>query len=182
MNIFVLSKYLKTCAKYHLDAHCRKMIIEYAQILSTAHRILEPENCPDIMYKKISNPNHPCAVWVRESSENYIWLYKLFKYLCREYTFRYGRVHLTETKLMTILIRVPNGIPNVPMTPFRLAMPDECKIFNANGSPNAVASYRNYYMMEKGDLCVWTKRDEPRWFLEDNPKSDTEDSDSDTGS
>lgn len=171
MNIFVLSLILKRCAKYHLNAHVTKMVIEYAQLLSSAHRVLDPDNCDDVMYKK-THVNHPCGIWVRESSENYKWLYNLFRYLCHEYTFRYGRVHLTETKLLEVLKRVPNGIPVCGMTNFKLAMPDECKIYFRDGSPNAVASYRNYYVMKKAHICVWSVRtfgpdkfEEPLWYL-----------------
>lgn len=41
MNIFFLSAKLDECAKYHCDKHVVKMILEYAQLLSTAHRIID---------------------------------------------------------------------------------------------------------------------------------------------
>ena len=41
MNIFYLHKDPKTCAEMHIDKHCVKMIIEYAQLMSTAHRMLD---------------------------------------------------------------------------------------------------------------------------------------------
>ena len=39
MNIFYLHNDPSTCAKMHVDKHCVKMILEYAQLLSTAHEI-----------------------------------------------------------------------------------------------------------------------------------------------
>lgn len=39
MNIFVLDRDPKVAAQMHLDRHVVKMIIEYAQLLSTAHRL-----------------------------------------------------------------------------------------------------------------------------------------------
>jgi hypothetical protein len=39
MNIFVLDQDPKLAAQAHLDKHVVKMIIEYAQLLSTAHRL-----------------------------------------------------------------------------------------------------------------------------------------------
>ena len=39
MNIFVLDNDPKLAAQAHLDKHVVKMIIEYAQLLSTAHRL-----------------------------------------------------------------------------------------------------------------------------------------------
>ena len=41
MNIFYLDENPKKCAKYHCDKHVVKMIIEYAQLLSTAHRLCD---------------------------------------------------------------------------------------------------------------------------------------------
>ena len=41
MNIFYLHKDTKTCAEMHLDKHVVKMLIEYAQLMSTAHRVLD---------------------------------------------------------------------------------------------------------------------------------------------
>ena len=44
MNIFYLSEDPVQCAKWHCDKHVTKMIIEYAQLLSTAHRVLDGEH------------------------------------------------------------------------------------------------------------------------------------------
>ena len=38
--------------------------------------------------------NHPCSIWVRESLDNYEWLYDLAHELNKEYGFRYtGKSH-----------------------------------------------------------------------------------------
>ena len=39
MNIFYLSDDPQICAEQHCDKHVVKMCIEYAQLLSTAHRV-----------------------------------------------------------------------------------------------------------------------------------------------
>ena len=41
MNIFFLNTDPKVCAQEHLDKHVVKMIVEYAQLMSTAHRLLD---------------------------------------------------------------------------------------------------------------------------------------------
>lgn len=41
MNIFALHDEPKIAAQMHLDKHVVKMIIEYAQLLSTAHRLID---------------------------------------------------------------------------------------------------------------------------------------------
>jgi len=47
MNIFYLNKDPKVCAEQHCDKHVVKMIVEYAQLLSTAHRVIDGEEYED---------------------------------------------------------------------------------------------------------------------------------------
>ena len=94
MNIFYLDKNAETSAQMHVDKHVSKMLIEYAQLMSTAHRVLDGEqyigrnkigskikrwrleNNEDIMYKA-SHVNHPSNVWLRQSINNYAFLYEM---------------------------------------------------------------------------------------------------------
>ena len=123
MNIFYLDQKPETCAQLHCDKHVVKMIIEYAQLMSTAHRTLDGEmyvdktangrsikrwrlnENEDIIYKA-SHINHPSGIWTRASDSNYTWLYTMWVELCNEYTHRYGRTHLTEEKLAHILAKI----------------------------------------------------------------------------
>ena len=43
MNIFILDKNPEISARMHCDKHVPKMIVESAQMLSTAHRLLDGE-------------------------------------------------------------------------------------------------------------------------------------------
>jgi len=160
MNIFYLDHDHITCAKYHNDKHCVKMILEYAQLLCTAHRELDGDNCmhPDTLYKA-THKNHPSAVWTRQSNQNYIWLYDLFRELCTEYTHRYEKVHASWKKLGEALKQLPNHIPTDKFTEPTPAMPDECKI-----GPTSLESYRHYYNTEKRHLATWKKRPVPVWY------------------
>ena len=108
----------QTNVEMHCDKHVVKMVIEYAQLMSTAHRVLDGKlyedrtannrrikrwlhpnpNMENLLYKA-SHINHPCGIWLRESAGNYNYLYTLFACLSKEYTHRYGRVHLTWEKL-----------------------------------------------------------------------------------
>jgi hypothetical protein len=178
MNVFYLDKDPELAAQYHCDKHVVKMIVESAQLLSTAHRLLDgelyyeksknnrnlkrwrlPDYREDIFYKA-GFFNHPCGVWVRETSNNYGWLYSLFAFLCDEYTYRYNKVHLTCTKLRTDLAFQPVNITIGEMTEPALAMPDYCKL------DDAVSSYRKYYKEEKSRLLSWKNRGEPFWINE----------------
>ena len=101
MNIFYLDKRPDDAAEMHCDKHCVKMILEYAQMLSTAHRELDG-NVPDILYKS-THKNHPSTIWTRSSKQHYDWLFRLFRMLSAEYTLRYGKFHKTWNKLGKIL-------------------------------------------------------------------------------
>ena len=160
MNIFLLDFNPKRAAKMHNNAHVVKMIIELAQILSVAHHVLNPDDHRNEGLYKKTHVNHPCAVWIRQSDKNYKFTYFLFKHLCKEYTFRYGKVHLTEKKLLNKLSRLPKNIPVTDkITKPALAMPDEFK------SKCAVKSYRDYYIGDKQKIAKWTKRETPSWFI-----------------
>lgn len=153
MNIFVLSLDPRECAEWHVDRHVIKMILEYCQLLCTAHHVLDPDDSHESLYKK-THVNHPCAKWVRESLQNYMWLLGLLKCLLDEYTFRYDKVH-ASTRLLGHLEIPPDNIPLRPMTPFALAMPDEYKI------GTAIQSYREYYRRGKIHLHSWKRREKP---------------------
>jgi hypothetical protein len=179
MNIFYLSPDPKECAEMHLDKHVTKMVIEYAQLLSTAHRVIDgidsteitasgrkykrwimPDERESVLYKSC-HINHPSAKWARANSLHYEWLYALFRDLCDEYTHRYGRVHMTDQKLRLALSEVPSKIDR--SKPFEgpwLAMPDDVKIIG-----DSLASYRNYYIKNKKSFAKWTKRPVPAWFV-----------------
>ena len=94
MNIFYLDKNPKLCAQYHVDRHVVKMILETAQLLSTAHWLTGGEGPYRATHK-----NHPSAIWARSNKSNYNWLCKLGLELCEEYTYRYGKIHKTQQHL-----------------------------------------------------------------------------------
>jgi hypothetical protein len=180
MNIFYLSKSPVECAEMHLDKHVVKMIIEYAQLLSTAHRYIDGQETTELTAKgrrikrwvlpdereqhlyKASHINHPSAKWARVRSSHYKWLYELFCALCDEYTHRYGRVHMTDQKLRSFLSQVPKNIGKSEIfeEPY-LAMPNDVKI-----NDDSIASYQSYYIKYKKSFAKWTKRPVPTWFVE----------------
>jgi hypothetical protein len=180
MNIFVLDQAPGEAARLQCDKHVVKMIVESAQMLSTAHRILDgqltidrsgkrvkklyihPNHIRDNTLYKVAHPGHPCTLWTMESIDNYSWHYQHFVDLCYEYKFRYGKTHATYDKLANILWQVPSNIPHKGLTPFALAMKahPECIVPN-----DPVQSYRNFYKTKKDRFkMTWTKRDIPDWF------------------
>lgn len=167
MNIFYLHNDPVTCAKWHTDKHVVKMILESAQLLSTAHHELDKEAIVAPIYKS-THKNHPSAIWVRKSVYNYNWLARLLMALCKEYTYRYGKVHKCEREGMVawLYLNSPKNIPyDVPFTEPTPAMPDNVKI-----PGDSVSSYRNYYINNKQHLASWlgkiNSRNVPEWFKE----------------
>lgn len=182
MNIFWLEWDPKTCAQAHCDKHVVKMILELAQLMCTAHRLLDgverieirtldngkqrrhktwsiPDVRDGILYSA-THRNHPCVVWVRQCDFNYMLCYNLFVELCREYTRRYNRTHMCETKLLEPLSAPPYDIPFSPTaTEPPQAMPDQYKV-----PGNVTQAYRNYYKGAKADIARWNHSMVPPWF------------------
>jgi hypothetical protein len=181
INIFYLDKDQYACAQGHLDKHVVKMILEYAQLLSTAHRVLDgviTEGVSATGRKRKSyvisdsreghlyaatHVNHPSAVWVRKSVENYLWLANMLLVLCEEYTHRYGKTHKVERIGLCGMLRkiVPTNIGIEGWSEPTTAMPDDYKV-----SGDAITSYRNYYLKDKVRIARWTNRCMPDWFSE----------------
>jgi len=175
MNVFYLSKNPEQCAAEHCDKHVVKMIIEYAQLLSTAHRVLDGIQYSELTKNgrqikrwlikdsreqklyKASHINHPDAIWARESCGNYSWLYKLFVATCDEYTKRYGKKHETDRKLRNILALEPEKIKCAQFVEPPQCMPDHCK------HEDTIQAYRNYYIKEKRGFAKW-KTQTPEWY------------------
>ena len=60
MNIFYLDEDPRICAEMHCDKHCVKMILETAQLLCTAHRVLDGDEYSDkVGLYKTAFQNHP---------------------------------------------------------------------------------------------------------------------------
>lgn len=164
MNIFYLDQDPIIAAQYQCSKHVTKMPLESAQMLSTAHRILDGEDAPIECYK-IAHKGHPCTIWTMETSSNYEWHYKHFVALANEYTYRYGKIHASFAKLNNVLKNLPKNIKHGSFTTPALAMKDypECMFPN-----DPVKSYRAYYRTKKDKFkMVWTNREVPDWFEND---------------
>jgi hypothetical protein len=182
MNIFYLNENPKQCAEEHLDKHCVKMILEYAQLLSTAHRILDGKvyealteggrkikrwkldnhNLETLLFKA-SHVSHPSAIWCRANVQNYMWLAELLEWCCAEYTHRYGKVHSVEQSglMQSLKNNFPKNLPIGEFTEPTPAMPDDCKV-----AGDSLASYQKYYIEKKRLFAKWTNRPMPSWFSE----------------
>lgn len=144
MNIFYLDADPILAAQQQCDKHVVKMILETAQLLSTAHRELDGDAYADsVGLYKATHKNHPSAVWVRECVGNYHWAHVHLTALCAEYTRRYDKTHKTQ-RLLAPLAVMPSAISSKDaITDVPQCMPDDYKC------SDSVAAYRDYYQQEK---------------------------------
>ena len=91
MNIFYLDKDVNKSAEYQNDKHCVKMIVEYAQLLCTAHGELNVANTVMNDTLGLYRPKHKndtSCIWVSRSNANFDVLYRLCNALCKKFTHR----------------------------------------------------------------------------------------------
>ena len=168
MNIFYLDRDPMIAAQMMCDKHCVKMILESAQMLSTAHRVLDGDEYANEMgIYKLAHKNHPSTIWVRSSELNYRWLWEHYVALMDEYTYRYDKTHATS-RLRDALDKTPDNMPAIqyptisstqyPNTDPPMCMPEYCK------GDDTVLSYQTYYIVEKSGFAKWKRRDIPEWF------------------
>lgn len=113
MNIFATYKSPIDSAKVLDDKRVIKMVLESAQMLSTAMHVLGVPGAP---YRK-THENHPCAVWCRQNQCNYLWLLDHFLALCSEYSRRYHRVHKCQ-QYYEVFAKAGYYVPDGSPTPF----------------------------------------------------------------
>jgi len=191
MNIFALDWNQRRCARWHVDKHIVKMLLEYCQLLYTAHWALY---YPDLLecksaialsraQKKLAVPeymqtaptcdstkeptyrpchiHHPCAQWTRRSSGNYRWLAKLGLEVAREYTHRFEKTHSCQKHIEWLATNLPPTIRRFPHVTFAIAMDEEYRI-----SKDPIECYKHYYNTSKKEkgLIHYTKRHVPHWI------------------
>jgi hypothetical protein len=156
------------------DVHVVKMAHKTAQLLSTAHRVidgieiqLELEKDGKIRKKKVwvlddarndillnaTHIDHPSSVWCRQSVENYNWLVDHLYALGQEYTYRYRKKHAVIEKCFYTLQSPPHGLREWDWTQPPSVMDDEYII-----SDDPIVNYRNYYAKADVKLHRWKNR------------------------
>lgn len=181
MNVFYLDSDPQKCAEWAVDRHVVKMILEAAQLLSTAHRVIDGQEFTDFSKtgRKVkrwklddvsddaflysaTHVNHPSAVWARQSNNNYNWLWCYLYEHCKEYTYRYGKRHKIEQTGMLERLKYPPR--NIPVAYFM--QPPSAMDTKYIISEDARINYKNYYKLGKAHLHSWKKREVPAWIKE----------------
>ena len=159
MNIFAVNDDPRIAALQLPDKLIPKMIVESAQMLSTAHRVLDGDAGADAkgLYKK-AYENHPSTIWVRKDAMNYWWLWMHALTLCAEYRWRFTdeggiAMHKTES-VINALQDLPVNIPAEKDTSWEvledlpLCMPDQYKTENGYDQRTTQA-YQSFVTRDK---------------------------------
>jgi len=160
MNYFYVEECPTQAAKALCDKHVVKMILETAQMLSTAHRLTESPQA-DFVYKP-THANHPSTKWLRSSQIAYKHGLQHLESLLAEYVHRFSKPEKYERLRLDVLPRlrqVPDALPDLPFVEPPQCMYDECR------GLDTIAAYRDYYRIRENEIDMrWTKREKPQWL------------------
>ena len=156
MNIFALSYNPVEAARWAINKHVIKMVLETAQLLSAVsyqYGIPGP-------YKR-THQHHPCTLWAAETWSNWNWLCEYGIALSEEYERRYQRVHGSRSVIFWAAdyggrpkLRSPDM-----MTPFPQVMPEHYR------KADPVEAYRAFYVGEKSRFAAWkSPASPPPWW------------------
>lgn len=164
MNIFPLHRDPLIAAQMHCDQHVRKMILEYAQLMTLAYEENNDIKSWALAPASRTYANNPCALWVRACRGNYLWTFSLFVGLLNEYQFRWGVSHAYEIYRVRYA-EVPEFLPD----PLRrdheedlgwaVALPPDCRV-----PGGTVRQTRLLYNRHKR-FATWTRRPVPDWYV-----------------
>jgi hypothetical protein len=160
MNIFSTSPDPFQSARWLVDKHCVKMLLESTQLLCTAFH----EQGIDAPYKP-SHRNHPSSIWTRLSYDNFQWLIAHAHGISEEYTARYGKIHKSKVVLDWCEDHAHLlGFDLRDLTKFAIAIADDmlCRKHPDFTEDDPVAAYRLYIKLDKQHIHTW-KRNKPNW-------------------
>lgn len=161
MNLFLPYSDAQTSVQSLDDKRVSKMILETAQLLSTAIHIVNPNNALPIY--KVTHKNHPVGVWIRSSLQNYIYALNYFKVISEEHTYRTGNVHkssLLYPIFMQFIADNPTAFPIAEQTPFANCTEFKQDEVHTAYKKTLLAKWQNDVRKPK-----WTNRSKPTWNL-----------------
>ena len=162
MNLFFIDKCPVMSATQLCDKHVVKMVLETAQMCSTAMHEWDRARHMKHVYKA-AYVNHPMTVWVRDGGSNFAWAVTHGLAIGKEYTRRYGKVHKSAKVLEEINDALVHMVwredQHREHKPPPQCMPDEFKC------DDYVEAYREYYRKAKSHILKWTGRPTPDWIV-----------------
>lgn len=161
MNLFVPSPCIEISVESLDDKRVVKMVLETAQVLSTAIRLHDPETTMPIY--KMTHKNHPVSIWVRETPDNYKYTLDYFVKICNEYTYRFGKVHKSESLLphfIEFCKYMAISFPNDGQTPFANCTEFKDDEVHLAYKKALTAKWKNDKITPR-----WTNRAKPIWSV-----------------
>lgn len=76
LNLFFTDRDPDKCAENHGDKHLHKMILEYAQIASTAYRLVDKDYAGKRVYRKVQATSN-VVQWAAASHAHFIYVVRL---------------------------------------------------------------------------------------------------------
>ena len=192
MNIFALDQDPKAAAQMHLDKHVIKMLTEYEQILSTAHRVLDGDKVQLVLNNRKRNTfvfKHETINIIEKNGRQILDLQPCTCYISthvnhpsakwsRETKENYSWL-VELTKYLHEEFEYRYGKQHGAKRIFEFLRNPPSNIVSKTLTPFAqampdeyqnendpVAAYRAFYLGSKKRFAVWTKRPVPSWFAE----------------
>lgn len=138
MNIFVTSPCPIESAKFLDNKRKVKMALESTQMLATALNV----NGVVTPYRT-AHVNHPCSIWVRQSQQNWQWLFLHGIALCNEYTRIYKKEHAC-LKVLKQMLGQETCLPDTGLTPFPNCARSKEKGLDYSMEPDVHLAYKLY--------------------------------------
>ena len=161
MNIFAFDKCPMRSALWLDDIRKNKMILESAQMLSTAVRALCPDTTLEVY--KSAYLNHPCSKWARQSRANFQWLLHHMSWL---YNQKSGE-HKSARLIPEFQKYADDGdFPDEYLTPFANCARNLERGVDYSDIDDVHQAYRMYMndrWKERNITLTWRWGEEPDW-------------------
>ena len=161
MNIFAFDKCPMQSALWLDDIRKNKMILESAQMLSTAVRALCPDTTLEVY--KTAYLNHPCSKWARQSRANFQWLLHHMSWL---YNQKSGE-HKSARLIPEFQKYADDGdFPDEYLTPFANCARNLERGVDYSDIDDVHQAYRMYMndrWKERNITLTWRWGEEPDW-------------------
>ena len=162
MNRFLISYTPEWISRELCDKHIVKMPLEEAQMLCTVMRLHAPEYAEETELYRAVHQKHPCTIWAGKTRANYRYSLEMFRHMCNEYTYRYGKVH-GSWRLWDALEHGAALVPEGDITPHPECFSEHTDLKSGENWP--INSYRKFYMTKQRRFSMkWTNRPVPSWF------------------
>lgn len=157
MNIFATDSNPELAARYLDDRRLPKMVVESAQILSSA--LYNLGYWRSDLYRE-THRHHPCVKWAQSSRGNFSWLVSHGLALGKEYKFRFGATR--DHRSVSVILNCSERFKDCPMD--ILGMTSFANATSLPKTGSVVQTYRRYMSEVKwASGATWRGRGMPDW-------------------